>query len=53
MADLTAKRLQTQSAPDGGRQTMTMVMMIMMMMKMMIAMCFLHPKGPQTGGPID
>ena len=34
---------------------MTMVMMMMMMMlrmtmmTMMIVMCFLHPKGPQTG----
>ena len=28
---------------------MMMMMMVMMMMTMMIIMCFLHPKGPQTG----
>ena len=59
MADLTPKGPLTQSAPEGGRKTMTMVIMMMMMMmmmimmimmmKMMIIMCFLHPKGPQTG----
>ena len=59
MADPTPKGPLTQSAPEGGRKTMTMVIMMMMMMimmimmimmmKMMIIMCFLHPKGPQTG----
>ena len=59
MADLTTKRPLTQSAPEGGRKTMTMVIIIMMMMIMMIMMmmmikimiiiCFIHPKGPQTG----
>ena len=62
MADFPPKGLQTQSAPEGGRKTMTMVMvmmMIMMMMMMMtimmmmIAMCFLHPKGPETGRPMN
>ena len=58
MADLTPKGPLTQSAPEGGRKTMTMVIMMMMMMMMMIMMimmmtmmiimCFLHPKGPQT-----
>ena len=28
---------------------MMMMIMMMMMMTMMIIMCFLHPKGPQTG----
>ena len=46
---------QTQSAPGGGRYTMTMMikMMVIMMMMMMILMmmmvilvCFLHHKGP-------
>ena len=52
MADLSPKGPQTQSAPEGGRKTRTMVMMMMMMMMMMmimmmmmmtmmIAMCFL------------
>ena len=59
MADLTPKGPLTQLAPEGGRKTMTMVIMMMMMMMMMIMMimmmtmmiimCFLHPKGPQTG----
>ena len=59
MADLTLKGPYTQSAPEGGRKTMTIVIMMMMMMMMMIMMmttmtmmiimCFLHPKGPQTG----
>ena len=58
MADLPPKGPQTQSAPEGGIKTMTMVimmmmmmmiMMVMMMMIMMIIMCFLHPKGPQIG----
>ena len=33
------------------RMMMMMMMMIMMMtmMTMMIIICFLHPKGPQTG----
>ena len=59
MADLTPKGPYAQLAPEGGRNTMTMVIMMMMMMmmmimmimmmKMMIIMSFLHPKGPQTG----
>ena len=60
MADLTPKGPLTQLAPEGGRKTTKMVIMMMMMMmmmmimmirmmKMMIIMCFLHPKGPQTG----
>ena len=66
MADLLPKECQTQLAPEGGRKTMTIIirpMIRMMMMMMMITiltmmniMCFLHPKGPQTGlvpgGPI-
>ena len=28
---------------------MMMMIVMMMMMTMMIIMCFLHPKGPQTG----
>ena len=59
MADLTTKGPLTQSAPEGGRKTMTMVIMMMMMkmmiimmimmMTIMIIMCIFHPKGPQTG----
>ena len=59
MADLPPKGHQTQSLPEGGRKTMTMVMMMMMMMMMMmimmtmmtmmIVMCCPHPKGSQTG----
>ena len=56
MADLPHKGPEAQSAPEGGRKTMTMVMTMMMMMMMimmgmtiMIIMCFLHPKGPKTG----
>jgi len=53
VADLPPKGPQTQLTLEGGRKTMTMVMMMMMMMRMMIMMmiimCFLLPKGPQTG----
>ena len=56
MADVNPKGPEAQSAPEGGRKTITMVivMMIMIIMKMtmmtmMIIMCFLHHKGPQTG----
>jgi hypothetical protein len=60
VADLTPKGPEAQSAPEGGRKTMTMVIMMMMMMMMMmimmmttmtmmVIMCFLYPKGPQTG----
>ena len=58
MADLTPKGSQTQSAPEGGIKTLTMmimmIMMIMMMMMMMrmriktmtmmIVICFFIPK---------
>ena len=63
--DLPPKEPQTQSAPERGRKSMTiiimmmmriMMMMVMMTMTTMIIMYFLHPKGPQTGlvpeGPI-
>ena len=58
MADFTTKGPETQLAPERGRKSMTMVIMMMMMMimimmittmTMMIILCFLHPKGPQTG----
>ena len=61
MAGLPPEGPKTQSEPEGGRKTMTMVIMMMMMMMMMIMimmimmmtviimMCFFHPKGPQTG----
>ena len=38
MADLPPKGPQTQSAPEGGRKTMTIVMMMVMMMIMMMMM---------------
>ena len=55
VSDLPHKGPKTQSVTRRGQKTMTMmIMMMMMMMKvmmtMMIVMCFLHPKGPQTGG---
>ena len=59
MADLPPKGPLTRSESEGGRKTMTMMIMMMMMTMMMmmmmmmtmmtIIMCFLHPKGPQTG----
>ena len=52
VVDLPPKEPQTQSAPEGGRTTMTMMiimMMMMMMLMMMMILCFLHPKGPKTG----
>ena len=58
MADLTPESPEAQSALEGGGKLgrmvimmMMLMMMIMMMttMTMMIIMCFLHPKGPQTG----
>ena len=59
VADHPPKGPQTQSAPEVGRKTMTMmittvmmvimIMMIILIMIMVIAMRFLHPKGPQTG----
>ena len=66
MADLTPKGPLTQSAPEGGRKTMTMVIMMMMMMMIMIMMimmmtimilmCFFIPRdlkqGWQQGEPI-
>ena len=65
LADLPSKKLQTQSAPERGRTSMTiiivmmmsiMMMIVMMTMTTMIIMYFPHPKGPHTGlvpeGPI-
>ena len=53
---LLPKDLKHNRYQRGGRNSMTMVIMMMMMMilmittmTMMIIMCFLHPKGPQTG----
>ena len=62
MADLTPKGSQTQSAPEGGIKTLTMMIMMMMMMMiitmtMMIIICFFIPKdliqGWHLGGPIN
>ena len=64
MANLPPKEPQTQLEPEGGRMTMIIMMMMMIMMMIMMTimtmtniMCFLDPKGPQTGlvpgvGPI-
>ena len=53
MADLTPKGPYTQSAPEGGRKTITIVIM---MMTIMILMCFLISRdlkqGWQQGEPI-
>ena len=56
-ADLPTKGPQTQSTPEGGRKTLTMMIMMMIVMMivtmtimtMMIIMYYLCSKGPETG----
>ena len=56
VANLPPKEPQTQLEPEGGRMTMIIMMMMMIIMMIMMTImtmmnivCFLHPKGPQTG----
>ena len=56
VVDYPPKGIQTQLAAEGGRKAITLmimtmmmmmsIMMMILMMTMVVAICFLHPKGP-------